>query len=436
MRYQADLISRASMKAKHTIEDVPSFWSQALFVVFVFALLLITTYGISFEQSIEWVDANDVYSYLEIARAAPGFPDQRVPYHFSQRFIPHYLVGAVAVYTGLDLSLSYQIANGILLIAALSVTFSVIFTTLSDSWLSYLLFLLISASAYSFRLNLFVPGMLADLVFVFGLAIALRAVIRGSYFGTTIGLFVALCGKQMALLVLPGIFVLLYDSSKQEHKTVPALIRASTVVVVTGLAYLGLIQASSSFALENSITPTVLFSLFPWLLSSSFSIAGLLEHMFRIIMPLMPFFILTLMQYLASRSEKLPSGCSIFQPSQRVLGLLLVAAGPIAYALLPGPAVQMGNQSRYVASVMLPVALITCTFLANLRTRWTHSDAIVLTIAVVLLSYHHRYTSIQATPIVFFITQLVGLALLGASIHHCLKAGKIVAAIESKQSVS
>lgn len=97
-----------------------------------------------------------------------------------------------------------------------------------------------------------------------------------------------------------------------------------------------------------------------------------------------------------------------------VLAWVLMILGPMAYAFLPGPEVQMGNQSRYIGPVMLPLAILVLKTLPDIKLKLCLVDYLVLGAALLLLSYHHRYTMLQASPMIFLATQFLGMGLLAS----------------------
>jgi hypothetical protein len=162
------------------------------------------------------------------------------------------------------------------------------------------------------------------------------------------------------------------------------------------------------------MTIGVLISFIPWLFSDHFSIRLLLEHLIRIFIPLVPFLLILLItpKSIDGLSKNTVKLCT-FKFFELLANCLLIA-GPLVYALLPGPMVQMGNQSRYVATAMLPMALLTIIVLPKFRVRFQWVDIIALSGVLMALSYHHRYTFVQATPIALLVTQMLGLVGLAA----------------------
>ena len=89
--------------------------------------------------------------------------------------------------------------------------------------------------------------------------------------------------------------------------------------------------------------------------------------------------------------------------------LLLIGLGPIAYAFFPGPEIQMGNQSRYIGLILLPVCMITLKIVTSIKFRLYLFDFIWLLTILLCLTYHHRYTLLQSVPMTTFVTQVIGL---------------------------
>lgn len=383
--------------------------SQLRFITCVFGsfgFLLLTKYHLPFNEAIAWVQATDVYSYLVVSAAAPNLPTESIAFHYSQRWLPHYLVGCMAVFGDMELERAYSISSGAIVVSLLVLVWVILLQVARDQTLGILIFLLLALSVFSVRLYILVPGLISDLIYVLGFGVALGGCIARRYSMIILGMLLATTGKQLSLLVLPGIALYIYVIWRNELGRVRALsmgIMLSLVVIAYNQL---LIYTSAGFALPNSITGNVLFSFFPWLLSDRFSLRLLSEHVFRILLPLLPFILIWGLApgALVHKAQTLRTG----EP----LALMLMILGPMAYALLPGPEVQMGNQSRYVASVMLPMAILVLKTLPDIKLQLRWVDYLVLSAVLLILSYHHRYTLLQATPVVFLATQLAGLFVL------------------------
>jgi hypothetical protein len=378
-------------------------------VLLVLVFLYATTYQLPFMAAVDWVQATDVYSYLHISGSAPGLPAERIAYHFSQRWIPHYLVGIVSVLFSVDLGMVYTLTVLFLIFAIAWISFGVLRQSTPNAAFACLLFLIVSLSAFSYRLIIFVPGLLIDLVCVLGLAITLSGLVNRRVGWILFGMVVATLGKQLSLLLLPGVLLYALAVFGRTEGRRAALMKCFWIGAVTVGTYALLIATSAHFAYPNSITRTVLFALFPWLVSAQFSVSGFAEHISRVLVPLLPFigiFMLACWKRVTGR-EMLRRLMALEN-----VALILMVLGPMAYAFLPGPQVQMGNQSRYVALSMLPMALLTlrCAPAVQLDLAW--GDYLWLGVVLCGISYHHRYTVVQATPGVFVAVHLLSLLCL------------------------
>lgn len=389
-------------------EKIPG---RLVVVVLVLVFLYATTYQLPFTAAIDWVQATDVYSYLHISESAPGLPAERIAYHFSQRWIPHYLVGIVSVLFSVDLGMVYTLAVLFLAFAIAWISLAVLRRGTPHAGFACLLFLIVSLSAFSYRLVIFVPGLLIDLVCVLGLAITLSGLVNRKFGWILFGMVVATLGKQLSLLLLPGVLLYTLAVFGRAGGKRAALIRCFCIGAVTVGTYALLIATSAHFAYPNSITRTVLFALFPWLVSAQFSVSAFAEHISRVLVPLLPFLgMLTLAWW--RRITMRQAMRRLMEPEN--VALILMVLGPMAYAFLPGPQVQMGNQSRYVALSMLPMALLTLRCLPDIRLAFSRGDCFWLGAVLCGISYHHRYTAVQATPGVFVAVHLLSLVgLLG-----------------------
>lgn len=373
-------------------------------VAFVFCFLIVTGRHLSFFQAITSVDATDTYSYLNISNAAPGFYSEPIPYHFAQRFIPHYVVGTVSNLLNCELGEAYYVANILLLAAILGLSLRLLFRQNKSSSITVFVFALMAFSPYAFRLNILIPAMLADLVFVLGLTVCLTGLFEKKLFAVVLGMLFAATGKQMILLVLPGILLFFYSAFRERLGTGKTMLFGCALIVTT-LEFNSLLALySASFAFKNFITGDVVFSVFPWLFSDKFTVVLFLEHIFRVILPTIPF----VMLIWAVRERNVLSDSFTLENA----ALLLIILGPMAYAFLPGPLLQMQNQSRYTASAVFPMALLTLNLLPRVEYQFSRADFAFLAVIAVAYSYHHKYCVFPSAPGVFLGIHLISLAML------------------------
>lgn len=389
-----------------------SLFSRVAIVLTSLGFVYATTYFPALMVAIEWVQANDAYSYMAIAKAAPSLPADLLPYHFAQRWLPHHMVGLIAGMPSMNIERAYHLVGFLLCLAIFWLSLVTILSEVEDRGVALLLFLFIAFSPFSYRLFVFVPALLADLVFILGLAIALRGLSLRRLDWIVAGMVVATSGKQMSLLLLPGVLLYAWSRFSISVGRKRAFSHSLVILGVTIFTYVFLIKTSAHFSHPNFITSDVLFALFPWMLSDNFSLPLLAEHFFRILIPVAPFVGILLLAWQKVWTKR--DGSSDFTRrlfSTQSLALLLMVLGPTAYAFLPGPHIQTGNQSRYVGLVLLPMALLIGRLLPEMRMRIDARDCVLVALLLCGYSYHHRYTLVQASPPLFLIVHVV--ALLG-----------------------
>lgn len=375
--------------------------------------LYATTLRKSGLDAINWVGATDAYSYLMIASAAPGFPAEQVAFHFAQRWVPHYLIGIFSNVFGVNIYFVYALACFILCQFIFWITLDLLLKSTTDKNFAILLFLFVLLSPFSLRLFIFVPELLADLVFMFGVTIVFYGLFRRNIWWIILGIIIGTAGKQLFLLLLPGLALYVWYNYRIAIGQKRAIVMSALVTIVTISIYYVLSISSRSFASENSITGKVLFALMPWIFSEKFSVSLFGEHLLRTLLPLSPFLgmllIFWLSQFIETGRRCVERLKSLF--TIETIALSLMVLGPIAYAFLPGPLVQMGNQSRYVAINLLPMAVLTCRLIPYVRLQIATIDYWLLGGIICIFSFHHRYTFIQSIPEVFLIIHLIALAM-------------------------
>lgn len=375
--------------------------------------LYLTTFPISGMNAINWVGATDAYSYLTMATASPGFPAESVAFHFAQRWVPHYLIGAFANYFDINIGTAYLISCFVLCELFFWIALNLLLKSTQDRELSIVLFLLAALSPFAMRLFIFVPELLADLVFMLGTSVVLFGLLKRNVYWIIFGAIIGTAGKQLFLLLLPGVALYVWSIFHVEFGRRWAVAMASLVVIAAITTFWLLAISSNSFAFQNSITGTVLFAVIPWFFSEKFSHLLFQEHLLRIMFPLAPFFGMLLIFWVKKYVQIGDKFIKLLKPLCTVenISLALLILGPIAYAFLPGPVVQMGNQSRYVGINLLPMALLTSRLLPNLHLQIVKADYWFLGAVLCAFSYHHRYTLLQSTPKTFLVIHI--LALIG-----------------------
>lgn len=175
--------------------------SHVLVPVVWVGVVLATQAWPSWSTGIREQFAGDVVAYEQIARAAPGLPADALSEQYAERFPIHWAIGVVADLTGADLHTVYRVA-GLLLLFALVAMMALVLRRLDvDRFTRIVLVGLVVASAYPVRLLLAAPGMVADALFLVGLAVALWGLVAERDDVLVAGLLVAVLGRQTAVPV-------------------------------------------------------------------------------------------------------------------------------------------------------------------------------------------------------------------------------------------
>ena len=379
--------------------------------VAIVAMLFIYLTGskANFWNAVAQVDANDVFEYVKMSKVAPSFPTNAIAPHFAQRFIIHYLIGCTSQFFRLTLENTYIIFNGLMIFLIFFYSIRLILKRTSELSLALILFSIFAFSPFSFRLNVMVPGLIADLLFVLGMIVALDGINDKKILKIFLGMLLAVIGKQIAILILPGILFLCFKSMQCIFNKLRTYFFTGSLGFVVIAFWKFQVEFTKSFSLDNRITVKILLSIFPWLFSSTFSVVKLFEHLFRIFVPLFPFIVILI--FLSKNKFK-----KMFTTEN--IGFLLVIIGPMTYAFLPGPIVQMGNQSRYVGYALLPCLLLTLNIIPTLNYKFTKYDFLILGILLITFTYNHRYCLIQSSPAVFILIHLLSIVFLVFWIKH------------------
>jgi hypothetical protein len=165
------------------------------------AVVLATQAWPSWSTGIREQFAGDVAAYEQIARAAPGLPSEPLSQQYAERFPIHWAIGTVADLTGADLYTVYRVAGFVLLLALVGIVALILRQLEADRFTRTVLFGLVVASAYPVRLLLAAPGMVADALFLVGLAVALWGFVAERDDAVIVGLLLAVLGRQTAVPV-------------------------------------------------------------------------------------------------------------------------------------------------------------------------------------------------------------------------------------------
>jgi hypothetical protein len=355
---------------------------------FLLVLLLLTNRYLSVRDSD--VLSIDSYNYLRIATAFPRLPapNSVLSAHHVQRFVLPYLAGGFSKVTGLSMNISFRVfaIAGILLIVGLLVTVLAKISQLSPFHSLWLVALQI-LNPYSFRIYIANPFLLNDIFFQVGSLILVLGLLEESVSLSLLGICVAVCSRQTALLLLPPMLVwltILWPKTKR---------RGAILTGVTGtLIVLLIYEITSRVAVHiagTTVSIETVTGLLVWLRGSpnlrviaEFGLRGLigLALPIAILLATLPWH-KGIAQW--SREDRLRTGL--------LLGFAaMVASQPI----LGGPAVTGRDITRLVL-LALPPLLIAVGIVFSYTTLGTEfwRQAFPLFIAIsAAASFHHTYS--------------------------------------------
>jgi hypothetical protein len=357
--------------------------------------------------------ADDAVSYQRIAAAAPDFISGHIASAFSERFVPHYLVGLLSDASGLSLHASYRIA-ALLCIAATLLVAERSFVALKGPWWAYAVGLTAFALApYSIRPTILQPGAYQDLVFVLGTGVAILGLLRVRFAIVLAGLLIALAGRQSALLFgVAAACWILFDPKWRVISLRGRLLRAVTGVAALGVAYAVIkmvVKPISFHFAPDSLRDTIIFG--------PPGLHQVLAHLARCADPILipGTALVTVLILLALAGTRLRD-----LPLTLWLSLLLSAAIVIQPVVItPNFPGFSSNEQRLAALGLLPlcVALAIALIEADRRRVIVPSPALLgggLAL-LVLTSLHHVYTVIGPDNIKQFAALQIAGALLFAA---------------------
>ena len=173
------------------------------------ATLLATQAWPGIDEGIRVEFATDASVYRPMAEASPGLPDGPIREQHAERWVVHWLIGAAADVSGVELETVYRVAS-VAAVAGVVVLLHLILAGLRLSPAAYAICLGVAlASPYPFRYWLAAPGLVADAVFGLGVTAALLGLVRGRLWLMILGLALATAARQTAVPVALALAVLL-----------------------------------------------------------------------------------------------------------------------------------------------------------------------------------------------------------------------------------
>jgi len=328
------------------------------------------------EQWRPWSDgirlkyATDIEEYATIARAAPGFPAQKIQAAHADRFPAPWLVGELHKLTGVGIHTMFAIVTAVVLVATFTVLHLALVSLRTKLATYAIVFGLAAATPYPVRLLLDAPGMLTDAVFVLGLVVTILGFIRGRWWLVIGGLAVAAIGRQdsVPLAVVAALAVLLTVRHRRE-------LIAFLTIAVPGCTYIVMHEASSSFSDRSGR------SVLGMTVGGDWSTHGTLSHIGRIAIVLALPAVVLVVAWLRSGDSPLVVPLA--------LGITVVGE---SLALAP----DWSHAEPRLAGLAIPALALAAPPMLD-RAGLSAREACLACVGIALASLHHVYSNVGFT---------------------------------------
>jgi hypothetical protein len=360
-------------------------FQRLFFILLLFGFLLLTNRYLSCDEAIQILQANDICSYLEIAKAAPGFPSSttQIPFHRAQRWIVPFLVGILAKASGVSVeSLFWGVALFSLLFIVRELFKLLDFWEIPEEH-SLLCLAMVLWHPWMSRYYLAAPVMAStDLIFCAGLICMLRGLATQRIPSVVAGAVLGLIGKQTMIFLLPGIlFWLLTDKDRQKYPLKKRMAVSGVLGIVMACVLALTAWGANRFVDAGMDAGVHIFGIIPWV-PYQFSFKAMIEFVVRGIFPLLlPIGIL--------------AGLHIGKPSlpSRAYVRCWIFAGLIcAQPFMASPDEYGMSITRLNSFALLPLLLAVALQLKQIQLRLSPATTLLCGAIIAASSLHHKVT--------------------------------------------
>ena len=333
--------------------------------------------------------AGDVFSYRQIAEAAPRLPETGLlPFHHAQRFLVPAVVGLAARITGVPSETMARVAVVLLFLAGLVLTRRFLADVGAGAVASVFLAALVFLNPYAVRLDLAFAFMLNDLVFLVGMVMVLAGLTRRRAPVLLSGVVIAAFARQTALLLLlPLALVAIVDLRRKSRPAWPLVLAVAGALAIGIYVLTAMVAAGMSRATGNV---QLVLDLVTWV-RQSFSVRDLLELYGRGITAHLVV-LAVLLALLATRSAWRQRAWG----DDAVLGwaFLLLAAAIVVQPLAIDPSRTRGNLQRLTTAAHWPLVVgAYLIFRGRFEAFFAAGPSrIVLAVGLLVYSQHHLFS--------------------------------------------
>jgi hypothetical protein len=375
---------------------VPGWGTTVAIITSLLAFLAATNHWMTFQAGLVYAHADDEIAYLKLAKAFPGFPDERIADQHTQRWPIHYFIGGIADTTGLGVETVYRVA-AIALAFAMLLTAAAVLRRIGASGATVLVSLAVVAlNPYALRYYGLAPAYLVDLVLDLGLALVLLGMVRRLPALVIAGLLIGTLARQTMLPVAPvvALWMALAPEWRDASGRIPRAWIAAAVLLPV-ILYAGAHAVAADFSRPG--VPFSRLTILDAVLDLPSTAGDLLNHFAHIFNGLLAIMALLAATLMSTRLRELPA---LFWGSLAV-GAVIVLQSAV---LNPDPIFNdysSSNEPRLVALAMIPLAVAFASARGWVEQRGvrTLAQCVPQLVAIVALmaigSLHHIYTSVS-----------------------------------------
>ena len=339
-------------------------------LIFIFLLLIIfilcSNKFWTFEESLSF-GFTDMKSYVDIAKAGTNnsftnFKNLDIPSHFSERWVPNYVIGFISNKLNLGLLNTYYIAIFLIILLISFIIYKSNFNKLNK----LIYFIFIFFNPYTFRSFFSVGFSINDLLFIFSTILLVFSLHQYNHRRIIISILIGCIARQTVVMYIP-IFIFAYFYNLINYKY---LLFYITLTIISFF----LMKIYSNILFENNPETTLkhIYGIFTWF----FNNPKMIE--FYLFISRMLIFFLILSPVLILNYNK--NANTFF-----ILSFLFLIIQPI----LAGPMLSGSNIAR-LFTFGLP--FLGFPLLINNQ---NNKFSILFCIFMVLISFHHNYSVIN-----------------------------------------
>lgn len=357
-----------------------------LWLFVIAAFFVATTRWLNWSDGIVATGGLDVYQYELMSRVAPSFPVTEIGSAYTARFVIHWSVGTISALSGVSLEATYRIACLVIMGGFAFTVRLILVRTGATGWIRSLGLALAVLNPYALRYYALVPGYLSDVIFQFGLALAILGMVSRKAVTLVVGVVIAVVARQTIVVVAPVLAVWFLIEGRDELRRwaiwTTALATAGAPFVVLALVGQLTRRFTSNFS-PRFPEETIL----PLLANLPSSAAVVVDHLLRVLAPLLLVagMLLALIVLYIRRRRSLPLDTCMFA---------IMSAAIVGQPLLIAPAFPgfAGNEPRLSALGFLPLVMCVATAFRGLTRTVRPRPVMALILLVAVASLHHIYT--------------------------------------------